>query len=171
MKRASQHGFTLIELMVVVAIIAILSGFVISINKRTYGASANSVADQLVSNASLAKMRAVSTRRWHRLTVSSNSAQLWQATTTGLTTPVAWGLIQATNFPGGTTVWSCSTTVYAAAGTASVSQGTGLPFNLDFSPDGSSTGATCFITDDRAAKKWRVIVYKATGGSYDRESW
>jgi prepilin-type N-terminal cleavage/methylation domain-containing protein len=171
MKRASQRGFTLIEMMVVVAIIAILSGFVISINKRTYGASANSVADQLVSNASMAKMRAVSTRRWHRLTVTPNAAQLWQSTTTGLATPTAWGLVQQTNFPGGTTVWSCSTTVYAASGTATVSQNTSLSFNLDFSPDGSSTGATCFVTDDRAAKKWRVIVYKATGGSYDRELW
>jgi prepilin-type N-terminal cleavage/methylation domain-containing protein len=171
MKRNSQHGFTLIELMVVVAIIAILSGMIISINKRTYGASASAIADQLVSNATTAKMRAVSTRRWHRLTIRSSSAQLWQATTTGIGTPTAWALVQNTNFGGGTTVWNCGTTVYATSGSASVTQNASLSFNLDFSPDGSSTGATCFITDDQAKKKWRVIVYKATGGAYDRELW
>jgi prepilin-type N-terminal cleavage/methylation domain-containing protein len=171
MKRASQRGFTLIELMVVVAIIAILSALVISVNRRTYGASANAVADQLVSSTSMAKMRAVSTRRWHRLTISPTAATLWQSTTTGVTpAPSAWALVQTTNFGGGTTVWSCSTTVSSGTGT-SVTQNTSLSFNLDFSPDGSSTGATCFITDDKAAHKWRVIVYKATGGSYDREAW
>ncbi len=171
MRRHSQQGFTLIELMVVVAIIAILSGLLISVNKRTYGASAAAVADQLVSNATTAKLRAVSTRRWHRLTIRNSSAQLWQATTTGLTAPTAWALVSTTNFSGGTTVWSCSTTVYATSGAASVTQNTSLQFNLDFSPDGSSTGATCFVTDDQAKKQWRVIVYKATGGAYDRESW
>ena len=169
--KASQRGFTLIELMVVVAIIAILSGLVISVNKRTYGASANAVADQLVSSTSMAKMRAVSTRRWHRLTVPPSAATLWQSTTTGLAAPTAWALVHVTNFAGHTTVWNCSTTVYAAAGTASVSQDSALSFNLDFSPDGSSTGGTCFITDDRAVRKWRVVIYKATGGSYDREKW
>ena len=171
MKRNPQHGFTLIEMMVVVAIIAILSGLVISINKRTYGASAAAVADQLVTSASSAKMRAVSTRRWHRLVIRSSSAQLWQATTTGVAAPTAWALVRTTNFGGGTTVWTCSTVVYPTAGAATVSQNTSLQFNLDFSPDGSTTGATCFITDDQAKKQWRVIVYKATGGAYDRENW
>ncbi len=171
MKRNSQHGFTLIEMMVVVAIIAILSGLMISINKRTYGASASEVADQVVSDVTTAKMRAVSTRRWHRLIIRNSNAQLWQATTTGLATPSAWGLVRTTNFSGGTTVWSCSSTVYATSGTASVTQNTSLQFNLDFSPDGSSTGATCFVTDDQNKQKWRVIVYKATGGAYDRELW
>jgi len=171
MRRTAQRGFTLIELMVVVAIIAILSAMIISVNKRTYGASANAVADQLVSNASMAKMRAVSTRRWHRLVITPKAATLWQATTVGVTpAPTAWGLVQATNFGGGTTIWDCSTTVSAGTGT-SVTQNTSLSFNLDFSPDGSSTGATCFVTDDRQGHKWRVIVYKATGGSYDREQW
>ena len=171
MKRNAQHGFTLIEMMVVIAIIAILSGLLISVNKRTYGASASSIADQLVTNATTAKMRAVSTRRWHRLTIRSSSAQLWQATTTGLTTPSAWALVQTTNFSGNTTVWNCSTTVYATSGSASVTQNASLAFNIDFSPDGSSTGATCFITDDQAKNKWRMMVYKATGGAYDRELW
>jgi prepilin-type N-terminal cleavage/methylation domain-containing protein len=171
MRRHSQHGFTLIEMMVVVAIIAILSGLVISVNKRTYGASAAAVADQLVTNASSAKMRAVSTRRWHRMIIRNSNVQLWQATTTGLATPSAWALVRSTNFSGNTTVWTCSTTVYATAGSATVTQNTSLQFNLDFSPDGSTTGATCFVTDDQAKKKWRVIVYKATGGAYDRELW
>lgn len=170
--RQTQRGFTLIELMVVVAIIAIISALVIGVNSRTYGAGAQSVADQVTSDANLARMRAVSTRRWHRLEVTSNMLKLWQSSVTGLSTPTTWQLVQTTNFPtGGATVWDVSGTVYYNAGVASISQNTSVDYNIDFSPDGSSTGGTVFVTDNKGAHKWRVILYKSTGTAYDRESW
>jgi prepilin-type N-terminal cleavage/methylation domain-containing protein len=170
--RSTQSGFTLIELMVVVVIIAIISALVIGVQSRTYGASAQSVADQAVNDANLARMRAVSTRRWHRLEVTSNQIKLWQSSVTGLTTPTTWQLVQTTNFPtGGATIWDGSTTVYYNAGVASVSQNTAVDFLIDFSPDGSSTGGTLFVTDNKGVRKWRVILYKSTGTAYDRESW
>jgi hypothetical protein len=98
--------------------------------------------------------------------------KLWQSTTTGLTTPTTWQLVQTTNYGGNTTVWDGNSTVYASSGSAGISAAnTALDFNVDFSPDGSSTGATLFVTDSAGAHRWRVLVYKATGTSYDRENW
>jgi len=171
-RRSSQRGFTLIEMMVVVVIIAILAALMIGVQSRTYGASAQSVADQLTSDANFARMRAVSTRRWHRLEITSNQVKLWQSSVTGLTAPTMWQLVHTTNFPtGGATVWDVSGTVYYAAGVASVTQNTVVDYSINFSPDGSSEGGTMFVTDNKGAHRWRVILYKSTGTAYDREAW
>lgn len=176
-----QRGFTLMELMVVVAIIAILSSLVVTVMPRTYGASAESVSNQVVSYANLARMRAVSTRHYHRLEVLPTGINLWQWSDSGMTVPGGscstspkithcWQLVQSMGFGGGTTAWDVSTTVYPSSGTA-VTQNTGLDTDILFRPDGSSTGGTIFVTDRQGAKRWRVLVYRATGSSYAREAW
>jgi prepilin-type N-terminal cleavage/methylation domain-containing protein len=164
------RGFTLVELMVVIAIISVLAGLMISVNGTAYGANASSVGDQLTSAFGLAKLRAISTRRTTRLEVRSRTATLWQSTQTGLVAPTSWQFCQTFTIPGGATVWDGSSTVYASPG-ATVSQNPAVDFAVDFRADGSSTGGTIFVTDAANAHPVRVLVYRATGTSYARTQW
>jgi Tfp pilus assembly protein FimT len=163
----------LIELMMVLAIIAVLSGLLIGVNSRTYGASAQSVSDQIAQLANLGKMRAVSQRRWHRLEITPTVARLFQCSTTGMATCIAtnWQMVNGMTFSGGTTVWDESTTVYGTATSGITAANTGLDAVIDFSPDGSTTGATIFVTDNAGAHRYRVVIYKATGAAYVRAGW
>jgi prepilin-type N-terminal cleavage/methylation domain-containing protein len=169
-RNRSGRGFTLVELMVVITIIAVLSGMAIGVNGTAYGASATAVGDQLTSAFSVAKLRALSTRRYTRLEVKAQTATLWQSTQTGMVTPTNWQYVQTFTIPNGVSVWDGSTTVYATPG-ATVSQNTAVDFAVDFKPDGSSTGGTVFVTDRANAHSTRVLVYRATGSSYARADW
>jgi prepilin-type N-terminal cleavage/methylation domain-containing protein len=166
----AQRGFTLVEVLVVMAIIAVLSGLMISVNATPYGASAAATGDQLTAALGLAKMRAISTRRTTRVEVRSNTATLWQSTQTGLVTPTDWQFYQRFTIPNGVTVWDGSTTVYAEPG-APVSRNADVAFAVDFRPDGSSTGGTIFVTDAANAHPARVLVYRATGSTHVRARW
>jgi prepilin-type N-terminal cleavage/methylation domain-containing protein len=174
-----QRGFSLIEMMVVVAIIAILSALVIGLNGRTYGANSQNTAQELAGLFNTCRMRAVSTRRWHRCEVTATGMTMSQWSATGLTVPSGTCTPPATNCwqpqtvtPFGTNViaWSTLNTPDAVGG-QNPSQNTGFPYDMDFRPDGSSVGGTIYISDPYAKKPWRTLVYKATGGSYARIGW
>jgi prepilin-type N-terminal cleavage/methylation domain-containing protein len=177
MKRAAQRGFTLVELMVVIAIIAVVSALVVSVNSQTYGTSAMNVADELASALSLCKMRAVSTRHWHRCEVTPNALNVLQAPSAGMAAPPAgtsqFQLVETVKIGAGVSVWDASTAACAASPCAGApaAANAALDFYVDFRPDGSSTGGTLFVTDSGNNKMYRVVVYTATGGSYARNSW
>jgi len=171
----SQRGFTLIELMVVVATI------VTSVMPRTYGASTESIANNITQHANLAKMRAVSTRHYHRLEVLPTGINLWQWSEVGMTVPSGtcttspishcWQIVQSMAFSGNVQAWDVTSAVHSTSGT-SITKNASLDYGIDFRPDGSSTGATIFLTDLQSpARQWRVLVYAATGSSYAREIW
>jgi prepilin-type N-terminal cleavage/methylation domain-containing protein len=169
-RNRNQRGFTLVELMVVIAIISVLAGMVIGVSGAAYGASANAVGDQLTSTLNMARLRAVTTRRYTRVEVKSKTATVWQSTQTGLVTPTAWQFYQTFTVPNGVTVWDGSSTVYASSGTT-VSKNATVDFMVDFKPDGSSTGGTLFVTDAANAHPARVLTYRATGTTYTRSAW
>ncbi|CAN5701030.1 hypothetical protein BH11MYX1_BH11MYX1_07240 [soil metagenome] len=189
-RRNTPRGFTLMELMVVVAIIAIIAVVIFNLNSTTYGASANTIADQITADLNMCKMRAVSTRRWHRCEITGptaaapatpNSVTVLQWQSTGMAVPAAgnWSTVftdQLSNVATATPsvqVWDATTTPCVVNGCAGAptSKNDTLVFDIDFRPDGSSTGGTLFITQPNRASSYRVVTYKATGSSYARNSW
>jgi prepilin-type N-terminal cleavage/methylation domain-containing protein len=174
-RRASPRGFTLVELLVVVAIIAIISAIMFGLNSQTYGTSSMNVSDELTSSFNLCKMRAVSTRRWHRCEVTPTTLTIMQWQSTGMSVPGigTWSVVQIATVGNGVSIWGATATPCAegpCAGAPAVANA-GLLFDIDFRPDGSSTGGTVFVTDSAQNIMYRVVVYKATGSSYARNSW
>lgn len=168
--RRAQAGFTLVEMMVVVAIIAILAGLLISVSSRPVGANARNFSEQVVSTMSFAKLRAGATRRVHTVQVTDTQLAIYACANTGLicTSPPG-DLIQQVRVPKGVTILNTSSSLFPTGGaTPSAPSGT-LNSSLSIRPDGQATAMTVFITDQK--EYWRVLVYHVTGGAYARQGW
>jgi prepilin-type N-terminal cleavage/methylation domain-containing protein len=168
--RRSTAGFTLVEMMVVVAIIAILSGLLISASSRPVGANARNYSEQIVSTINFAKLRASATRRVHTVQVTDTQLAIYACANTGLvcTTPPG-DLIQQVRVPKGVTLLNTSSTLYPIGGATPTAPTGALNSSLSIRPDGQASAMTIFVTDQK--EKWRVLVYHVTGGAYARQGW
>jgi len=165
-----QRGFTLIEMLVVVAIIAVLCALVISASSRPVGANARNLSEQVISVINFAKLRAQSTRRVHKVTFDQTHIWVQVAADTGIVPPgtTTYSPVQTTTFPNGVHIYDIANAVYPSAGN-SVTDNPGLTYDLFVRPDGQCTGSTLFIGD--GAHQFRVVVYHISGGTYAREFW
>ncbi len=171
-----QRGFTIIELMVVVVIIAILSGLMISASSRPYGANAKVVSEQLTTMMNFARLRASATRKTQRVRITPTAAYVESGVTTGLTLPATWDPvpIQQITWPNTVVVWdvTAGAAPTAASGTEPTAANSGLNVVINFRPDGqASPSSTIWVTDTAESWKYRVIVYHVTGGVYSRQYW
>jgi hypothetical protein len=103
--------------------------------------------------------------------VKGNEILHWQATTTGMTPPEEWSLVGTTPVPSEVLVASTDDRTHAQPDDGVPTEGTGLPFDIDFAPDGSATAATIFVTDSADENRARVAVYRATGSAYAYYEW
>lgn len=175
MRLRSQRGFTLIEMMTVLAIVAILTTALAGMSSSSGAGTPTTTADNLTGIFELARLRAASKRKVHRVLINNNVFSIWEADAIGFGTATytsAAPIVQATDVPSGVVVWDASTTLINSAGGQNPTQNSSLAVAIEFKPDGSSpTGGTVYLTDNNTSSKFRVFVYKATGTALAREGW
>lgn len=167
--RHRQGGFTLTELSIAVALMGVLTMIALAYGgERRAGVRA--FADQLSGEIETVRLRALSTRRWHRVTVSADGIAVEQATTVGMVTPTDFAWIGGVSAPAGVRVVAMATATLVNPG-AAPTDGDGFAEELRFAPDGSSVARTVWVSDLQDRSPMRVAVFGSTGRARVYEGW
>jgi hypothetical protein len=160
-------------MMTAVAIIGVLTTAAgLLIKPSEYAKSARGFTDRVAAILDMARERAVASRRFQRIEISSTLIQHFQATTTGLGTPVAYQELNSLYPPSGVSVDAYDASAHLQDGVSVPSAGSGLPAIIDFSPDGTAQGnSTVFIGDSELTHKARVVLYGASGTVVVYDGW
>lgn len=163
------RGFTLTELVVAMALVGVLTMIAAAYaGERRAGTKA--FTDQISGELETVRLRALSTRRWHRVTVSDRGINIEQATTTGMAAPTGWQWVGRATAPSAVRIVALATTTQVAAGSQPV-DGAGFNEELRFAPDGASVPRTLWISDKRNKTPQRIAVFGATGRARVYEGW
>lgn len=160
-------------MLVVIALVGILTSLAIAYTGERK-ASVRSSAEALIGVADSARLRAISTRRWHRIRFDGvNKLVTEQGDPVGMVMPEdeAWTEIESLTLPNSVELYGIATTANVTAGEGVPDEGEGLDETLLFSPDGSSVARTLYFQSVDGRNAGRVVMYRVTGTAYYRGSW